>query len=272
MRLNKFIAHHTKYSRRDADTLIFDGKVKLNGVICTNPATDVTEGDKLKVNNIPVTQKKNYTFIVYNKPKGELVTKRDDRGRKTIFHSLPTRLRGFRYVGRLDFASEGLLILGDAVDIVDILSSSDLPRVYKIKIKGDITPNIIDAMKRGVELNNRRGAHSENRINHLELQPFMNFEIIKNSPTYSTLKVAITEGKNRELRRFFANFGREVVDLNRISYGWISLNNLKEGSWRYFTPDEYNLLHDYLKMIKKAERKEMYKEIDKKREERKENR
>jgi 23S rRNA pseudouridine2605 synthase len=171
-----------------------------------------------------------------------------------------------RYVGRLDFASEGLLILGDAVDIVDILSNSDLPRVYKIKIKGDITPNIIDAMKRGVELNNKKGAHEQNKINQLELQPFINFEIIKNTPTYSTLKVAIAEGKNRELRRFFANFDREVVDLKRISYGWVSLNNLKPGKWRYFEPDEYKLLHDYLKMLKKEERKKMYKELDAKRE------
>ena len=262
MRLNKFIAHHTKYSRRDADKLIFEGKVKVDGKICTNPATQVEKGMKVKVNNTPVTQKKTYTFIVYNKQKGELVTKKDDRGRKTIYHSLPTRFRGFRYVGRLDYASEGLLILGDAIDIVDILSNSDLPRVYKIKIKGDITENIIDAMKRGIELNNKKGAHEKSKFNQLELQPFINFEIIKNSPTYSTLKVAIAEGKNRELRRFFANFDREVVDLKRISYGWISLNNLKEGKWRYFTPDEYKLLHDYLKMLKKEAKKEHYKKID----------
>jgi 23S rRNA pseudouridine2605 synthase len=262
MRLNKFIAHHTKYSRRDADKLIFDGKVKVNGAVCTNPATDIESGDKVAVNKIPVTQKKNYTFIVYNKPKGELVTKKDDRGRKTIYHSLPTRFRGMRYVGRLDYASEGVLVLGDAVDIVDILSTSDLPRVYKVKIKGNITQNIIDAMKRGIELNNKKGAHSESKFNQLELQPFINFEITKNSPTYSTLKVAIAEGKNRELRRFFGNFDREVVDLKRISYGWVSLNNLKEGKWRYFTPDEYKLLHDYLKMLKKEARKEHYKQID----------
>ena len=261
MRLNKFIAHHTKYSRREADKLIFDGKVKVNGVVCTNPATDISQGDKVKVNNNQVTQKRNYTFIVYNKPKGELVTKKDDRGRKTIYHSLPTRFRGFRYVGRLDYASEGLLILGDAVDIVDMLTNSDLPRVYKIKIKGDITPNIIEAMKRGVELNSKKGAHQESKISQLELQPFINFEIIKNTPTYSTLKVAIAEGKNRELRRFFANFDREVVDLKRLSYGWISLNNLKTGKWRYFEPDEYKLLHDYVKMRRKEEKNKRSNEI-----------
>ena len=115
-------------------------------------------------------------------------------------------------------------------------------------------------MKRGIELNNKKGAHKESKFNSLELQPFINFEIIKDSPTYSILKVSIAEGKNRELRRFFANFNREVVDLKRISYGWVSLNNLKEGKWRYFNPDEYELLHDYLKMIKKQEKKENLKE------------
>ena len=252
MRLNKFISHHSKYSRRDADKLIFDGKVKVNGQICTNPATDIQTGDKVSVNGNPIKQKKTYTFIVYNKPKGELVTKKDDRDRKTIYHSLPTRFRGFRYVGRLDFASEGLLILGDAIDIVDMLSNSDLPRVYKIKIKGDITPQIIEAMKKGIELNTKKGAHEKTNINNLELQPFINFEIIKNTPTYSTLKVSISEGKNREIRRFFANFDREVVDLKRLSYGWVSLNNLKPGKWRYFNEDEYKLLHDYVKLKKKG--------------------
>ena len=72
MRLNKFIAHHTKYSRRDADKLIFDGKVKLNGVICTNPATNIEEGDKLKVNNIPVTQKKIILLLFIINQKGSL--------------------------------------------------------------------------------------------------------------------------------------------------------------------------------------------------------
>ena len=256
MRLNKFIAHNSKYSRREADQLIKNGDVKIDKKVVKELATDIDEKSppKILVKNQPIKKAINYTFIVYNKPKGELVTKKDDRGRKTIFHSLPTRLRGFRYVGRLDYASEGLIILGDGVDIVDILSNSDLPRVYKIKIKGDITPNIIEAMKRGVELNTKKGAHQESKISQLELQPFINFEIIKNTPTYSTLKVAIAEGKNRELRRFFANFDREVVDLKRLSYGWISLNNLKTGKWRYFEPDEYKLLHDYVKMRRKEEK------------------
>ncbi|NPA54885.1 MAG: rRNA pseudouridine synthase [Epsilonproteobacteria bacterium] len=255
MRLNKFIAHHTKYSRREADKLIFDNKVKVNGAICANPATDIQPKDKVSINNTPVKQKKNFTCIVYNKPKGELVTKKDDKGRKTIYHSLPTRFRGFRYVGRLDYASEGLLILSDGVDIVHILSDSDLPRVYKVKIKGDITPNIIDAMKRGIALTTKKGAHPNTDIDTLSLQPFVNFEIIKNTPTYSILKISLIEGKNREIRRFFANFDREVVDLKRLSYGWVSLNNLKVGKWRYFTQDEYKMLHDYLKMIKKSKEK-----------------
>ena len=92
MRLNKFISHHTTYSRREADKLIFEGKVKVIGKVITNPAYDVEEGDKVAVNNRPVKKSTKYTCIVYNKPRGELVTKRDDRGRKTIYDTLPKNI------------------------------------------------------------------------------------------------------------------------------------------------------------------------------------
>ena len=251
MRLNKYISHNSKYSRREADKLIFDGKVRVNNKLCTNPATDVQEGDKIVINGTYIKRKDEYSVIVYNKMKGELVTKSDPRGRKTIFHSLPTRFRHFMPIGRLDFASEGLILLSDSHEVVETLMTSDLPRVYRIKIQGDITDSIITAMKEGVVIDNKKGAHELSNIIHLEIKPFINFEIIKNKPDYSILKVSISEGKNRELRRFFANFDREVVELKRYSYGWVALNNLKSGKWRFLDSQEYKLLHDYLKLKKK---------------------
>ncbi len=249
MRLNKFISHHSTYSRREADKLIFDGKVKVNGKIIKEPGFEVEDGDKVFINNRPVKRNTKYTCIVYNKPKGELVTKKDDRGRKTIYDSLPKKFRHFLYVGRLDFNSEGLLILTDSSKVADKMMKSDLPRVYKLKVKGEITEEMIKAMQEGIEVS--QGAHKKSEIKILKLNPFLNYQIIKNSPKYSTLKVALTEGKNRELRRFFAHFGSEVLDLKRLSYGWISLNALPIGKTRYFDKKEYKLLKEFLKKEKK---------------------
>jgi len=249
LRLNKFISHHTTYSRREADKLIFDGKVKVNGRVVTNPAYDVEIGDKVAVNGRPVKKSTKYTCIVYNKPRGELVTKKDPKGRKTIYDSLPKKYKHFIPVGRLDFASEGLLILTDSPKVADALMNSDLPRVYKLRIKGDITPEIEKAMQEGVEVGDK-GAHSHTDIKKIKLEPFLNYQIIKNSPKYSTLKVAIKEGKNRELRRFFAHFGRDVLDLKRLSYGWVSLNALPLGKTRYFDKREYKLLKEFLQKEK----------------------
>jgi len=246
MRLNKFIAHHTTYSRREADKLIFEGKVKVNKRVITDPSFQVEDGDKVSVNNRPVKRSTRYTCIVYNKPKGELVSKRDDRGRKLIYDSLPKKFRHFIPVGRLDFASEGLLILTDSSKVAHALMNSNLPRVYKLKIKGPISQAMIDAMENGVEVD-EKGAHKKTEIKNLKLKPFLNYQIIKNHPKFSILKVAITEGKNRELRRFFAKFNSEVLDLKRLSYGWISLNALPSGKYRFFNKKEYKLLKEFLK-------------------------
>ncbi len=248
MRLNKFISHHSTYSRREADRLIFDGKVKVNGKIIKEPGFEVEDGDKVFINNRPVKRNTKYTCIVYNKPKGELVTKKDDRGRKTIYDSLPKKFRHFLYVGRLDFNSEGLLILTDSSKVAEKMMKSDLPRVYKLKVKGEITEEMIKAMQEGIEVS--QGAHEKSEIKTLQLNPFLNYQIIKNSPKYSILKVALTEGKNRELRRFFAHFGSEILDLKRLSYGWISLNALPIGKTRYFDKKEYKLLKEFLKKEK----------------------
>jgi len=246
MRLNKFISHHTTYSRREADKLIFDSKVKVNKKIVTNPAFEVEEGDKVAVNNKPVKKSTKYTCIVYNKPRGELVTKKDDRGRKTIYDSLPKKFKHFLYVGRLDFNSEGLLILTDSPKVAETLMNSDLPRVYKLRINTPVTEEMIKAMDEGIEVRDE-GAHKNSNIRKLTLKPFLNYQIIKNGDKYSTLKVAISEGKNRELRRFFAYFGSEVLNLKRLSYGWVSLNALPLGKTRYFDKREYKLLKEFLK-------------------------
>ncbi len=246
MRLNKFLAHNTKLSRREADRAIFDGKIKIGHEVIINPAIDVNESMKIFYNGEQVKRKANYSVIVYNKPKGELVTKSDPHGRKTIYHSLGDKYLGFSPVGRLDYTSEGVLILSDAIDIVEKLMTSSLERVYKIKVSGEITRPLMSAMEKGIEINNSAGANENTDIRNMEIPPFNWFQILKNGSNYSSLKVSISEGKNRELRRFFAQFQLDILDLKRVSYGWVNLNALPTGKKRFFTRDEYTKLRKYL--------------------------
>lgn len=248
MRLNKYISHYSTYSRREADKAIFDGYVRVNGEVQTNPATQVDEkNDEVRVSGKKIVPKSMFTVIAYNKPRGELVTKKDPRGRKTIYETLSKEFRHFIPVGRLDYASEGLLLLSDSPKVTTALMNSKMERVYKIKIKGSVTDAMVAAMSEGLELEDASaGAHKLSEVKSMSFAPFFAYQIIKNEPTFSILKVAIGEGQNRELRRFFGHFNAEVVDLKRLSFGGIELNNLPTGKSRYLERNEYASLREFI--------------------------
>jgi 23S rRNA pseudouridine2605 synthase len=255
MRLNKMISHNTHYSRREADQLIKDGLIKVDGKVVTDLATQVTFKNKIEIKGNTLFEKHGYSVIVYHKPKGELVSKKDDRGRKTIYDTLPSKFSHYLSVGRLDFSSEGLLLLCDSPSVVSALMHGDLERVYYVKINGSVTPAMEKAMQEGLRLDDaRKGGHAKSEIHSMEFAPFLEYRIIKNAPTFSTLKVTINEGKNRELRRFFGYFDVDVVDLKRVSYGKVDLGTLKPGKHRFFNASEYNALRDYLEYVKKEKK------------------
>jgi len=248
MRLNKYIAHNSKYSRRDADRLIEAGEVYVNKKPMKAFGYEVEEGDFVTVRGRPVKQRTELTVIVYNKPKGVLVTKKDDRGRATIYHKLPGKFRHFLPVGRLDYASEGLLILTDSPRVAEVLMRSDLPRTYNLKIDKPVTEEMVAAMKEGLVLEDARaGAHSGSQITSMVFKPFDAFELRSQGKRFTKLRVTISEGKNRELRRFFAHFNANVLDLKRVAFGEIELNNLPTNKTRYFSRREYDDLYKFLK-------------------------
>ncbi len=251
MRLNKYISHNTKYSRREADKLIEEGEVTLNKKVLKDFGYEVEEDDHIYVKGRQVKESKELTIIVYNKPKGVLVTKKDDRGRATIYHKLPGKYRHFVPVGRLDYASEGLLLLTDTPEVATALMESGLDRTYNLKIDKPITPEMITAMKEGLVLDDARaGAHEKSKRYSMEFAPFAHFEVRAEGQNFSKLRVTITEGKNRELRRFFAHFEAKVLDLKRIAFGGIELNNLPTNKTRYFTRREYDDVHKFMKRRK----------------------
>jgi len=248
MRLNKYISHNTKYSRREADTLIEAGEVTLDKRPLKEFGYEVQDDDRIFVKGKAVKITSELTIITYNKPKGVLVTKKDDRGRATIYHKLPGKYRHFTPVGRLDYASEGLLLLTDDVEVATALMESGLDRTYNLKIDKAVTSEMIAAMKEGLVLDDARaGAHEKSKIYSMEFAPFAHFEVRSEGKNFSKLRVTIKEGKNRELRRFFAHFDAKVLDLKRISFGGIELNNLPENKTRYFTRREYDDVHKFMK-------------------------
>ena len=125
---------------------------------------------------------------------------------------------------------------------------SDLPRVYNIKIDKPLTEAMVNAMRDGLRLEDASaGAHEKTKVKSMTFAPFIGFSERGVTGKYTKLRVAIAEGQNRELRRFFAHFDAKIVDLKRISYGFIELNNLPEGKTRYLTHKEYDELHKFLK-------------------------
>jgi 23S rRNA pseudouridine2605 synthase len=138
-----------------------------------------------------------------------------------------------------------------------------MERVYKIKIKGPVTEGMKIAMGEGLELDDASaGAHEYAQEGPMSFAPFYAYQVQKDQGDYSILKVAIGEGQNRELRRFFAHFGAEIVDLKRLSFGGIELNNLPTGKVRFLERSEYTNLREFLDTTEKAA-KQKQKEIKK---------
>ena len=258
-RLNKFISHNSRFSRREADELIKAGKVSIDGKVIGDLSTKVGYKTIVKVNGrtVKVDYSRASTVIIYNKLKGEIVSKNDPQGRTIVFDTISKKFSHFIPIGRLDYASEGLLLLTDDPKIATALMTSNLERVYKIKIEGEISKSMISAMDNGITLDDATaGAWDNTKTINMEFAPFLGYQIQTNGVKYSKLKVAISEGKNRELRRFFAHFGAKVVDLKRVSFGGINLNNLPSGKTRYLESSEYDNLRHFMREQTKTDRKE----------------
>lgn len=258
IRLNKFISHRSKYSRREADDLIKNGFVKIGTNNVLNPATQISNEDEVRVNGKLLKENFDdfYTVIVYNKPRGELVSKKDPQGRKIIYDTLESKFSHFVPIGRLDYTSEGLLLLTDSPMVADSLMKSELSRTYNIKIDGPVTSPMEEAMLNGIRVDDaKQGGHKYSKIISMTFEPFVAYSIKKNGDTFSRLGIKLKEGKNREIRRFFGSFNRNVLDLKRVSYGWIDLNALPTGKTRYLTKKEYEELKNYIKEREKDAKK-----------------
>lgn len=217
-RIAKVIARAGVCSRRDAEKLIAEGKVSVNGKLLTTPAFFVEPSDRVLVNRKPLPQKTETRLWCYHKPKGLLTSNRDPEGRETIFDKLPAGLPRTMTIGRLDMNSEGLLLLTNDGHLARRLElpSTGWTRRYRVRAHGSIEQEALDKLANGVEVDG---------VKYLGIEAKIDREQGHNV----WLTMALREGKNREIRKVLEHLGLTVNRLIRISYGPFQLSQIKVG-------------------------------------------
>ena len=217
-RIAKAIARAGLCSRREAERWISDGRVCVNGKLLTTPAFEVTPKDKVTVDGTPLPQAEPIGLWRYYKPRGLVTTHKDPQGRPTVFKALPPELPRVVSVGRLDFNSEGLLLLtNDGVLARHLeLPSTGWLRRYRVRARGRVSQDQLESLKGGVEIDGVRYGPVEGTLDSAQ-------------GANVWLTIGLREGKNREVRRILASLGLEVNRLIRVSYGPFQLLDLKPG-------------------------------------------
>ena len=227
MRINKFLADKGIASRRHADEMIEAGRVTINGIVATLGA-GVEEGDEVTVDGVAIDfAEKKLEYYIMNKPKGVVCTVSDDRGRKTVMDLLPEGVGRIFPVGRLDYETEGLLILTNDGDLAYRLTHpmTEIPKTYRAKIEGTLTEKDLNPIRSGIELD---GVLTKKCKAH----------IVETNKDYTKVDITITEGKNRQIRRMFESIGKNVELLRRVSIGQLKLRGLDRGQIRPLTEQE----------------------------------
>lgn len=240
MRINKYLAECGVCSRRKADELIQNGNVFVNKKILTQLGYDVdVDNDVVYVFNKKVSLPTHYDYILFYKPKGCICTTSEekqiskdgsDTTRKTIFDYIKTNRRLFS-IGRLDYDSEGLLLLTNDGDLSHALShpSFEIPKTYIVKIEGEISESDLAIVRKGVKFKDIQYAPCK-------------IKVLDYEDKFTRLEVKITEGKNREIRNMFEAVEKNVVFLKRIAIGDLKLGGLARGGYRNLNSKEVEYL------------------------------
>ena len=226
-RLQKVIAQAGIASRRKAEELITEGKVKVNGIVVTELGTKVSEKDRIEVNN-EIIEKEKKEYYLLNKPRGVVTTTQDDKNRKTVVDLIPTSARIYP-VGRLDYDTTGVLLLTNDGDFANILMhpTSNVDKVYMAKLEGIIKGEQINKLKDGVELDGEIVKPS--RVKLKKVDPKSNSCMVQ---------ITIHEGKNHQVKRMFEAVGFPVAKLKREKEAFFDLKDLQSGEFRKLTPKE----------------------------------
>jgi 23S rRNA pseudouridine2605 synthase len=235
-RLNKYIANSGVSSRREADTIIADGKVKVNGVVVTEMGHKVTNKDKVTVDGAEV-HPEDFTYILMNKPKNHITTVEDEKGRTTVMDLISdaTGLRVYP-VGRLDRNTTGLLLLTNDGDLANRLMhpSYKVKKTYIVETDIALTDAQMLELRQGINLDDGPAtAHEVRRV--------------PGSP--NAVKISIFEGRNRQVRRMLEYFKLEVIKLHRTYYAGLTVVDVRPGRWRFLKEKEVNDLRMLVKLF-----------------------
>ena len=235
MRLQKYMAMCGVAARRKCEEMIAEGRVRVNGNTITQMGTQVEDGDVVEVDGKRIRPEAEKRYVLYHKPAGEVTTVSDEKGRETVmdcFRDFPVRLYP---VGRLDYDSEGLLLLTNDGELAQRLThpSCEVDKVYLARVTGNPRNEALDRLRRGVfmEGDERRTYPAQVRV-------------VRDEALYSDILVTIHEGRNRQVRRMFDAVGNKVLLLRRVQFGPLKLGELRRGEWRELTQEEIDALHE----------------------------
>ncbi len=234
-RLQKVMSEFGVASRRKCEDMIADGRVKVNGCLITEPGSKVDkEKDVIQVDGKIIKCSENKVYILLNKPTGYITSAKDQFGRPTVLDLLRgISVRVFP-IGRLDYDTEGLILLTNDGDITYMIThpKHNIDKTYRALIRGEAKENDIESFKRGIAIEDYVTSPAR-------------MEIVRYSKGNSIVDITIHEGKNRQVRKMCSAIGHEVIRLKRIRIGEIGLGELKTGEWRYLKDSEI----EYLKAL-----------------------
>lgn len=231
MPLNKFLAHCGVTSRRDAVTIIADGKIKVNGEIATEPGYKVQPTDEVIFNGKKLFVTKNLVYILLNKPKDYITTTDDPQGRKTVLQLIKAATDERVYpIGRLDRNTSGVLLLTNDGDLTQKLShpSYEIRKIYEVKLDKQLTKADFEKILAGLTLEDG-----------LVLVDSLAYADAKDK---SIIGIEIHSGRNRIVRRIFESLGYDVKGLDRVMYAGLTKKNVERSKWRYLSDKEIRLL------------------------------
>jgi 23S rRNA pseudouridine2605 synthase len=230
--LNRLLSKRGILTRSQANDAILAGRVAVNGRIVRDPGKPVEESARIEL-DAQATRAQPWRTILFHKPRGVMTTRRDPQGRTTIYDVLGETARGLIPVGRLDWATSGLLLLTTDTQLADRLTDprNTIPRVYAVTVRGEVTPETCERLERGI-IDNGESMHADE------------VALKKSSGRESHLVVTLTEGKNREIRRLCEAIGHPVTRLKRVAFGTLTLGTLAPGEWRELGEREVRLKPD----------------------------
>jgi pseudouridine synthase len=231
-RLQKLIAAAGIASRRHAEEMIAAGEVTINGKVVTTPGTKADpERDHIKVRGRlinPLLKSRELFYVLLNKPRGYLTSLADPEGRPLVTELVPHALGRLHPVGRLDFNTEGLLLLTNDGEFTNFITAARnrVAKVYEVKVKGVPPEDAIERLRRGITLEDGvRTAPAE-------------IKLTDESTTNSWYEVVLHEGRNQQIRRMFDAIGHSVIKLRRVKIGFLKDERLAPKQWRFLTPAE----------------------------------